>query len=240
MKKILLSIVAMFLLNNAFSQTTTMSQIKKIEVTGTAEMDIVPDELYVTISIKEYFQDEKNQKNKVGIEVLEKQLIDAVVKAGIAKENLAIQGISGYKNWFGKKKPQLFLENKQYQLKVANLYKIDEILDKVDDRSIEYTNVGRVDHSKKVEFRKQVKINALKAAKEKAEYLLEAIGEKTDGVLEIREMEDNFYYPQPMMMAQRSMRTANAMEDMAAGGNDGLEYQKIKISYKMMAVFKIK
>lgn len=213
--------------------------IKKIEVTGTAEMEIVPDELYFSISLKEYFKDEKSQKDKVAIDVLEKQLVAAVAGSGIAKENLSIGGISGYKNWFGKKKPLQFLEAKQYVLKLGNLYKVDEILSKVDDRGIEYVNIARVDHSKKEELRKTVKINALKAAKDKATYLLESIGEKVEGVLEIKEMEDNFYYPNYPVMAQRNVRLS-AMETVADAAPSDLEYQKIKISYRMMATFRIK
>lgn len=213
--------------------------IKKIEVTGTAELEIVPDELYFNISLKEYFKDEKNQKDKVAIDLLEKQLVAAVTGSGIAKESLSIGGISGYRNWFGKKKPQQFLESKQYVLKLANLYKVDEILSKVDERGIESVNIGRVDHSRKEELRKQVKINALKAAKEKATYLLESIGEKADGVLDIKEVEDNFYYPTYPMMTQRNVRMA-AMEMAADAAPSDLEYQKIKISYRMLATFRIK
>ena len=222
----------------AQTMNTNPELIKKIEVTGTAELEVVPDELYFNISLKEYFQDEKNQKNKVTIDILEKQLVDAVRDAGIAKEDLSIGGVGGYRNWFGRKKPQQFLESKQYVLKVSNLYKIDGILSKVDEKGIESANIGRVDHSKKVELRRQVKMNALKAAKEKATYLLEAINEKLSDVLEIKELEDNFYYPQMPMMAQSNMRMA-AM-DAAPVGDSSLEYQKIKITYRMSAVFRIK
>ncbi|MFN8357931.1 MAG: SIMPL domain-containing protein [Spirosomataceae bacterium] len=223
-----------------FAQTMNPSSepIKKIEVTGTAELEVVPDELYFNISLKEYYQDEKNQKNKVTIDLLEKQLVDAVREAGLAKEDLSVGGVGGYRNWFGRKKPQTFLENKQYVLKVSNLYKIDGILSKVDEKGIEYANIGRVDHSKKTELRKQVKINALKAAKEKATYLLESIGEKVGDVLEIKELEDNFYMPSYPMMAQSNMRMASM--DAAPVGDSSLEYQKIKITYRMEATFRIK
>ena len=124
-------------------------------------------------------------------------------------------------------------------LKVANLYKIDGILSKVEERGIEYTNIGRVDHSQKEALRKQVKINALKAAKEKANYLLEAIGEKLGDVLEIHEQEDAYYSPQPMM-AQSNMRMMAVSADAGGAADSSLEYQKIKISYRMLVVFRIK
>jgi uncharacterized protein len=212
--------------------------LKNIEVTGTAELEIVPDEIYFSISLKEYFKDEKSQKDKVAIETLEKQLIEATKTAGLPKENLSISGVSGYKEWNGKRKPQVFLAAKQYQLKLTNLNNINDLMAKVDDRGVEYVSVNRVEHSRKEEFRKQVKINALKAAKEKATYLVESIGEKISGVLEIKEIEDGNYYP-VYLQAKASNRMMTMAADESAGGDNNLEYQKIKFSYKMLAIFRI-
>lgn len=212
--------------------------VKKIEVTGSAEMEIVPDEIYFSISLKEYFKDEKNQKDKVTIDVLEKQLIAAVIKAGFPRDNLTIKAISGYRTWTGKKKPLYFLESKRYILKMNNLYKSDVILDEVDDKGIEFVNIDHVDHSQIKDFRKEIKINALKAAKEKASYLLESINEKIGDVLMIEELDDQYYTPQPMMANMRMMKAGAG--DAANMEDSSLEYQKIKLSYKMKAAFKIK
>ncbi|MCU0340018.1 MAG: SIMPL domain-containing protein [Spirosomaceae bacterium] len=233
-------LLAILLTATAFAQTTTSVEkdpIKKIAVTGTAELEVTPDELYFSISLKEYFRDEKNQKDKVSLETIEKQLIEAVKAAGLPKENLTVSGVSGYREWTGRKKPQYFLAAKQFQLKLTNVHNINDLMAKVDDRGVEYVSMSRVEHSKKEEFRKQVKINALKAAKEKANYLLEAIGEKTGEVLEIQELEEGNYYP--VYQAQYNVRMMAAEAAPAAGGSD-LEYQKIKYSYRMNATFRIK
>ena len=211
--------------------------VKKIEVTGSAEMEIVPDEIYFAISLKEYFKDEKNQKDKVTIDVLEKQLIAAVIKAGFPRDNLTIKAITGYRNWTGKKKPLHFLESKRYVLKMNNLYKSDVILDEVDDKGIEFVNIDHVDHSRIKDYRKEIKINALKAAKDKATYLLESINEKVGDILMIEELDDQFYAPQPMTTNMRMMKAGNEAAPME---DSSLEYQKIKLSYKMKAAFKIK
>ena len=236
-------ILVLFLfVQTSIAQTTESKMqkevVKNIEVTGVAELEVIPDELYFSISLKEYFKDEKKQTDKVGLEQLEKQLVDAVKSSGLAKENLSVSGVNGYKEWNGRRKPQYFLAGKQYQLKLNNTNDINELLSKVDDRGVEYASMSRVEHSKKEEFKKQVKINALKAAKDKATYLLESIGEKMDGVIEIKEVEDNNYYPQ---MAQRNFKMTMAAADAPEGGQGaGLEFQKIKFSYRMLAVFKIK
>jgi uncharacterized protein len=239
MKRFVLSALLLAASASIFAQTTAVEKdpIKKIGVTGTAELEIVPDELYFTISLKEYFKDEKNQKDKVALETLEKQLIEAVKSAGLPKENLSISGVTGYREWTGKKKPQHFLAGKQFQLKLSNANNINDLMAKVDDRGVEYVNMSRVEHSKKEEFRRQVKVNALKAAKEKAGYLLESIGEKLGEVLEIHEVEEGNVYPM-YKQAQYNVRMMAA--DAAPEGGEGLDYQKIKYSYRMNATFRIK
>ena len=226
----------------SFSQTTPVSQtppVRKIEVAGFAEMEVVPDEIYFNVSLREYFNDEKNQKDKVIISTLEKQLIKAIADAGLPKDILSVAGVGGYQNYVDKKKkPATFLEAKQYEIKVSAPDKLDGILSKIDARGIQYANVGRVEHSKREEFKKQVKIDALKAAKEKATYLVAALDQKLGQVLDIREMDENIQYPQPMMM-KANMRSFSAESADAVTDSD-VTYQKIKISYRMQAAFEIK
>jgi len=211
-------------------------QPKKIEVTGSAEQEVLPDEIYVSVTLREYFKD-KDNKNKVDIMTLEKQLQKGIEEAGIAKENFTVGNINGYREWFGKKKPTIFLESKNYVIKVANLYKIDGIIAKVDDKGVASTNIERFEYSKIEQLRKEIKIKALQAAKDKAKYLLEGIGEQLGEALEIYEI-DNGYAPAPMysnmMMKSARVEAADAMPEST------IDVQKIKVRYEMKTVFRIK
>ena len=211
--------------------------VKKIEVTGSAEQEVLPDEIFVTVSLREYFKD-KDNKNKIDIMVLEKQLQKAVEEAGIPKENFTIGTISGNREWWGKKKPTTFLESKSYIIKVPNLYKIDGIISKVDDKGIAFTNIDRYEFSKIEQLRKEIKIKALQAAKEKAKYLLEGIGEQMGEALDIIEI-DQSYSPQPVYsnMMMRSARVEVASDAMP---ESNVDVQKIKVRYEMKASFRIK
>ena len=243
-KVILLSLLLVgTVLSPSFSQTTTAVQqtppVRRIKVAGFSEMEVIPDEIYFNVSLREYFNDEKNQKDKVIISTLEKEFIKAITEAGLTKESLSVSGVGGYQNYTDKKKkPATFLESKQYELKVDRTDKLDGILSKVDSRGIQYANVSRVDHSKKEEFKKQVKIDALKAAKDKAGYLVAAVDQKLGQILEIREMDENIQFPQPVYM-KANMR-AFAAESADAVPDSDVQYQKIKISYRMQAAFEIK
>jgi len=221
----------------AQSSTVTNKETRRIEVTGFSEMEVMPDELYFTVSLQEYFKDEKSQKDKVPINLLEKQLVQAVAEAGLPKETLSVSGVGGYQRYWEKdKKPSTFLESKQYQLKVERADKLDGILSKVNSRGIQSAYMSRADHSRKEEFKNQVKVEALKNAKDKAAFLLNAIGEKAGLVLEIRELEEGASYPQPMYKSNMRMMAADA----SGVPDSDLDYQKIKLSYRMQAIFEIK
>jgi uncharacterized protein YggE len=215
--------------------------VRKIEVSGSAEMEVTPDEIYVSISLKEYFTDKSN-KTKVEIETLEKQLQQAVKDAGIAKENFQIENIYGGTThwWYTRKdKPVDILENKRYVLKVSELSKIDNILSKVDGKGIESVNIGRYTHSKMSEFRKELKIKALQAAKDKANYLLQSIGEQAGGVLEIQEVTDEEGNVPMYQRGYMSNVASQVRMDDVNGGAD-IDFKKIKIRYEMKASFAIK
>jgi uncharacterized protein len=238
-KSLLIStlIITNAIVSNAQQVIMEKPLIKKIEVTGSAEQEVLPDEIYVTISLREYFKD-KDNKNKIDIMVLEKQLQKAVEEAGITKENFSIGAINGNREWWGKKKPTTFLESKNYVLKLANLYKIDGVISKVDEKGIAFTNIDHYEFSKIEKLRKDIKIKALQAAKEKAGYLLEGIGEQLGEAIDIIEI-DQSYSPQPVY-SNMMMRTMSA--DVAGGGmpESTIDVQKIKVRYEMKAVFKIK
>ena len=212
--------------------------VKKIEVNGSAEQEVLPDEIFVNITLREYFKD-KDNKNKVDIMALEKQLQKAVEEAGIPKENFTIGSMNGYREWWGRKKPTTFLESKSYILKVPNLYKIDGIIARIDDKGVASTNIDRYEFSKIEQLRKDIKIKALQAAKAKAQYLLEGIGEQLGEAIDIIEIDNGYQNPQPvysnmMMRATAVPMSADVMPESV------IDVQKIKVRYEMKAVFRIK
>ncbi|WP_343305070.1 SIMPL domain-containing protein [Chitinophaga niabensis] len=240
MKRLTVLLMGLFMTATSFAQTTdNKPPVKKIEVTGTAEMEITPDEITINITLREYY---KNKTNKVGITTLEAQLQKAVQDAGISKENFTIGNVFGYNydQWWKKKKTtEDFLARKQYVLKVNRLDKINGILAAVDEEGIESVNIASFNSSKMEEYRKQVKTNALKAAKAKAEYLLSAIDEKIGGVIEIQEFNNDQYSDvRPEAANMRMFAKADAA---GAGVPDSnIDVKTIKIRAEIRAVFGIK
>lgn len=233
MNKILtIAFVALFSVS-AMAQQVDLR--KKISVSGSAEAEVTPDIIYLSISLKEYFKDNNNKK-RVDITELENQLYKAVLKAGIAKEDLMINNISGYNYPTEKKKNPDFLASKQYRLKVTDLNKWNEIIGSIDSKGIAYTNIDSYDYSKIESLKKELKIKALLAAKAKATYMVEALGDKLGSVIDIQDV-NNDSYPQPvyrnyMMKASADMVGAEAAPE--------IDFKKIKLNFIVNTVFEIK
>ncbi|MFT5723831.1 MAG: hypothetical protein ACI9JN_000948 [Bacteroidia bacterium] len=70
------------------------------------------------------------------------------------------------------------LMNKTLVITVGDFTIVDLISKTIDDRGVSNLFISEMKHSNMEEIKKEVKIAALKAAKVKARYLLESVGEK--------------------------------------------------------------
>lgn len=200
----------------------------KIEVNGTAEQEVTPDIINVSISLKEYM----DGKNKVSISQLENQLEKAVSEAGMPKEDFTINNLSSYNYVIQKKKTPDFLASKQYLIRFHDLNRFNQIMSKIDPKGIQSTNIDSYDYSKIDNLKNDLKLKALVSAKEKAAFLLNGIGEKLGSVINIVENEDsNYPAPRPVMYMAKSANADVAESD--------IDVKKIKLSFQIHAVFEI-
>lgn len=185
-----------------------------IEVTGSAEIEIVPDEIYLNVTIREYM---KNSNNKVEIGEIDKAFKNMLADLKIDMKNVSIAGANGYHTytWYRQKKSD-FLAAKTYVIKLGDMQKYNEMMEKIDPKGVESVYIQRVSHSKIEEYRKQVKVQALKAAKEKAKLLVEAVDQQLGNIVLIRERNNDFYYGGNLPMMKTMSNTAMA-EDAEIG-----------------------
>lgn len=235
MKNLLaLAFVALFT-TGAMAQQVDLR--KKITVSGSAEREVTPDIIYISISLKEYLKD-GNSKKKVEMTTIENQLVAAVQAAGIPKENLTINNLSSYNYATKKKKDPDFLASKQYRLKVSDLNKFNDIMDAIDPKGIAYTNIESYDYSKMEELKKELKVKALQAAKAKATYMVAAVGNELGSILDIQEI-GNESFPQQNYRANTMMMKASASADMESAAAE-IDFKTIKLTSVVNTVFEIK
>jgi uncharacterized protein YggE len=198
-----------------------------IEVKGLAELEIVPNEIYLNIHL-----DEVDTKNKESIEVLEKQMFVALKKAGVDLEKqLSVSDFaSNLKSHFIKRADMK--KSKDFELLVHDSKTLGKVFVELDKIKISNISILRVDHSEIEKYRKQVKINAVKAGKEKAEALAEAIGQKIGKAIYINEISA----PYGRQMVNTMMRVKS--EGYRSGMDvPDLDFQEIKLEYSVMIRF---
>jgi uncharacterized protein YggE len=228
MKKLFILIALVTFTGSVFAQSVDLR--RRIEVSGIAEKEVTPDVINVSISLQEYL----DGKKKITIDQLESQLENAVKEAGIAKEDFTVNNVSAWNNTYNKKKTPDFLASKQYGIKFQDLNKYNQILNKIDPKGIQSTNIESYDYSKMTELKRDLKIQALLAAKEKAAYLLSSINDKVGDAISITEVDNgNYQAPRPMMYSNKAM-----VADAAPAESD-ITFKTIKLSFQINAVFEI-
>ncbi|MCU0442286.1 MAG: SIMPL domain-containing protein [Bacteroidia bacterium] len=224
----------------SFAQQPDQKPIHRtIEVTGSAEMEVEPDEVYLAVTLKEYMK----EKTKVRMDEIETEFKNTLSKLGIPLKDVSVEGASAYFNydwnWYRNESRRTdFLAAKTYIVKLPNLEKYNELMRKMDSKGIENAWLQRTENSKIEQYREQVKVNALKAAKAKANTMVESIGNQLGDVVFIREINAGNFYPQPMYKAMSNM--ALDAESAPNQGGEQFGMQKIKIRYEVEAHFMIR
>jgi uncharacterized protein YggE len=237
MKKLFITLSTMLFAFSSFSQTDKNPFPRTITVTGSAEMEIIPDEIYVQVDLKEY---DKKGQGKIAIDKIKQDFLNTVKTLGIPDSLVSIAGYDGnnWNPWWRKKnkKDELYA-SVSYQIKLKNSKQIDDLVDRLDDNATENFFIQRTSSSKMEELRKKLKIEAIRAAKEKAGYLAEAIDEKIGLAVTINEpMEYYTPYVQNFRMANKAM----AAESVADDGAAPVDFKKIKLKYDVTVVFALK
>jgi uncharacterized protein len=239
MKKIILLSVLCLLFSAAYNQQTSANPFPKtISVSGSAEMEIIPDEIYVNVVLKEY---QKRGEDKKELETLKTDFLSSCKSAGIADSAISIVSYTGYNNYFWlrkKKKTPDLLASITYQVKFSASKQMDDLVDKLDDEATQSFDIVKTSHSKMTEFRKQLKILAVKAAKDKAIYLTEAINEKLGSAITVNEPEEpelNFTALSNNVYSQRI--ESNYRDSMSKDKNVEIDFKKIKLRYVVGVIF---
>ena len=219
---------------------------KTINVSGSAEMEIVPDEIYVHVELKEY---QKKGENKKGIETIKTQFLEACKAVGIPDSLISIVSYAGNNPYFWKKRkkdPDLFA-GITYQVKFNNSELMDKLVEKLDDDATQGFLIVSTSHSKMTEYRRQLKIAAVKAAKEKGIYLTEAVGEKLGEAIKINEPDENtltrtsglYGSTQGYNVVARGASQARLSNE-AFFDETGIDFKKIKLRFEVDVVFALK
>jgi uncharacterized protein YggE len=234
-----------FLLAGALLSVASFAQDKNpyprtITVNGSAETELVPDQIFVQVYLKEY---EKKGSGKVSIDKIRQDFLTAVRSLGLPDTAISVSAYdaNNYNPWWRKKnkKDELYASI-TYQVKLRTAAQVDQLVDKLDDNATQNFYISQTAYSKMDEVRRNLKIQAVKAAKEKAAYLAEAINESVGVAVTISEPNE-YFQPFYGAMANRAVAMKSAaMDQESAPEQPQADFKKMKIKYDVTVVFALK
>jgi uncharacterized protein len=185
--KKVITIICLFSTTLLFCQNDKDGKANKtIDVTGVAEMSIPPNMIVFNINLMERI----DGKEKLTIDKQELNLKEELSAIGIdIQKDLKIVDLSSaYVSQ--KRKKDVTIGNKDYRLTITDMSKIGKIQDLADRLRVNRLDLMLATNTDLPKYRKETKIAAIKNAKEKAEYLLTAIGEKLGKAIFVQETSD--------------------------------------------------
>ena len=198
-----------------------------IQVNGRAEREIAPDEFYLQIVINE-----RDSKGKVSVESQQRDMIAALKRLGVnVEKQLKVANLSSE---FFKKNTSV--ATAKYQLQLGSSAEVGKVWQALDGLGISNVSILKVSHSQLERYKSEVRVEAMRNAKQNAATLAEAIGQTIGKCFYVYDSNNDvmpvFYNNMAVM---RSAKAFDAAE--AAAEEEPLDFKTIKLQYSVQAKF---
>jgi uncharacterized protein len=233
MKKPKLTLLFMLVALAGQAQTKNFIDQPYIEVSGSADTLVTPNEIYIRILLSE-----RDTKDKIPLEELEGKMVGALqsLSINIEKDLATSDMTSNFKSYLFKSKD--ILKSKLYTLKVSDAVKATQVFIKLEELGISNTSIDRVDHSDLEGIRNTMRTKAIVNAKTRAAAMAKPLNQTIGAAIHIADAES--------VSNQLQGRTAGIMIRGAATIQNNLpdfakiDFEKIKVSAAINAKFILK
>lgn len=230
MKKVVLIVAALFAALSLSAQDLSITTSREfVQVTGYAEKEVTPDEIWVKIVINE-----KDSKGKISVEAQEKDLYKIVSGMGLdPKTTLFVENETSS---FLKKSQAVSM--KSFLLKLSTASQVSEAFSSLEAAGISNLSVFKITHSKLRDFESEVRAEAIRNAQANARVLAEAIGQSIGWAFEINDYgritarTNNAVY-----MAKSAAVTMEAAADGVMEEAMDLNFKSLKLECSLNAKF---
>lgn len=204
-----------------------------IEVNGTAELEVTPNEIYLTIRLKEF----EEGRVKTTLETIDKSFLNALKEAGIDTKNLELADAGLLLG--GRRRDRDVFRQKTYQLKLSGAAEVEKFLSKIEDVKVDFVDIVRISHSELEKIELDLKIKALQAAKVKADALLKGVGAELGKAIKVYEIE--IYSTDVLLRGKMNPKMKFEVNRVVVSEPESaLEFRKFKLQAKISAQFEIK
>lgn len=120
-----------------------------------------------------------------------------------------------------------FLVSKKFDITLTDFNQINEIVKRIETKGIHTMRIGELENNDMLAYHQKGKVEALKAARRKATYLVEALGKRLGEVIRIVEKDSGNVFP---------FVQSNVLSSDAASFDN---FRTIKKNYSMLVRFEI-
>lgn len=202
-----------------------------IEIQARAEKEVVPDQIYVMIALFEI----QDGRKSIKLAEQESKLKNIVKGLGLPLSNLSLynaQANYGNINMWGKKD---VIDRKYYSLKVSNAETIGKLYEELNKIYINEAYIYKSEYSQKDSLLQDLRIEAMRKAKNQANVMTRAIGSKVGKPLIIREQQE--YYPVAYENAMMTKGLYETDDAVSSNMSESMEYKPLKISLSVYVKF---
>ncbi|MBQ2992432.1 MAG: SIMPL domain-containing protein [Alistipes sp.] len=200
-----------------------------VEVSGRAEREITPNEIFLSIVLKE-----NESKASVDINEQKTQMIKALKAAGIdVEKSLKMSDVSAMAL-----KRKNSLKMLSFQLKLSSPAQVLAVYDALDGLNVSQISISKVSHTDLDKFKSEVRKEAMQNARDVASQLAEAVGQSIGACVYINDPNRDvssrtFNSDIAMCLPQKSAAVEPASASMP------IEFKKIELSYSVYAKFEL-
>lgn len=232
MKKIFLTFLIL-VCAKSLSQTKNFIDLPYIETSAKVDTLVIPDRIYLNISITE-----KDTKGKISVEELETKMNEKLKSLGIATEKqLTLNDLSSnYKKYFLKQ--QDILKNKNYTLLVYNARVAGKVIVALEEIEISNVILEKTEYSKAEEMILTLKSEAIVKAKNQAIAMTKPLNQKIGNAIYISDL-SNIVNMLSGRVSGIQIRGARSLEEKDKYEPISIEFEKIKIETEVKATFKL-
>ncbi|MBK8807845.1 MAG: SIMPL domain-containing protein [Bacteroidales bacterium] len=228
MKKTITLFILMTLLSNfSFAQKDSTATI---EVVGFAVKEISPDYIIVSFELSEYNSETKQTR---AIAEQENELFEILKELEINDKELKFDNFGKDKVY--KKKAVDVYDSKWYLLKLTNINKLMTFNSRLNALNVNKFTIDELKNSQIDTFKKELYLEAMNNAKEKAEILLSVLKKKVGNPLEIKENPSSYDYD-PVKIDNSTKR--EIVRDGYTGATD-ITLGNLRLKYKVIVKFEI-
>jgi len=234
MKRVTILALIMFSIISANSQTKNFIDQPYIEVSGSADTLVTPNEIYIRILLSE-----KDTRDRVSIEELEQKMVAALKVLGldIEKDLTTSDMTSNFKFYLLKSKD--VIKTKIYTLKVTDAVTASKVFMKLEEIGISNTSIERVDHSDLDNLKNKMRAQAILDAKRSAIALTQPLNQTIGAAINIVDTDNNLSQQLQGRVAGIQIRGISSFNDKYEN-LPKIEFEKIKVTANINAKFVLK